>query len=99
MNHSVDGFGDLTRSEIWSRARRCLCSFSLRRGTRRHIPVRAAALLVIIGLLLPSRGAADLEQKQNQLLRLRGRLKDAVAGEDYELAARIRDEIRELERS
>ena len=43
--------------------------------------------------------AADLEQKQNQLLRLRGRLKDAVAGEDYELAARIRDEIKELERS
>lgn len=29
--------------------------------------MRAAALLVIIGLLLPSRGAADLEQKQLEL--------------------------------
>ena len=43
--------------------------------------------------------AADLEQKQNELLRLRGRLKSAVAAEDYEQAAEIRDRIKELEGS
>ena len=41
--------------------------------------------------------AADKERRQNELLQLRGRLKEAVAGEDYELAAQIRDRIKELE--
>ena len=41
--------------------------------------------------------AADKERRQNELLQLRGQLKEAVAGEDYELAARIRDRIKDLE--
>lgn len=43
--------------------------------------------------------AAELAHKQNELLRLRGQLRDAVAGEDYERAAEIRDRIREVEGS
>jgi protein arginine kinase activator len=37
------------------------------------------------------------EQRQLQLLRLRKRLSEAVAAEDYELAAHLRDEVRRLE--
>jgi protein arginine kinase activator len=37
------------------------------------------------------------EQRQVQLLRLRKRLAEAVAGEDYESAAKLRDEIRKFE--
>ncbi len=37
------------------------------------------------------------EARQAQLMRLRQRLEDAVTGEDYELAARLRDDIRQLE--
>ncbi len=43
--------------------------------------------------------AADLERKQGELLRLRGQLKQAVAAEDYEQAAQIRDRIKEREGS
>lgn len=44
----------------------------------------------------PRRAGAG-EQRQNQLLRLRKRLDEAVASEDYELAARLRDDIRRAE--
>jgi protein arginine kinase activator len=37
------------------------------------------------------------QQKQNALLRLRADLKKAVAAEDYERAAMLRDQIQELE--
>ncbi|MEM1445706.1 MAG: UvrB/UvrC motif-containing protein [Planctomycetota bacterium] len=37
------------------------------------------------------------EQRQEQLTRLRRRLHDAVDAEDYELAARLRDELTTLE--
>ncbi len=43
--------------------------------------------------------AAEAEQRQNELLRLRGMLKEAVAREDYERAAELRDRIKELEGS
>ena len=43
--------------------------------------------------------AAAGERRQNELLRLRGRLKEAVAGEDYERAAALRDRIKELDGS
>lgn len=43
------------------------------------------------------RRAGSGEQRQNHLLRLRKRLSDAVAAEDYELAARLRDEIKRSE--
>jgi len=43
--------------------------------------------------------AASSQHRQSELLRLRGRLKDAVAGENYEEAAALRDRIKELERS
>jgi len=43
--------------------------------------------------------AAEGERRQNELLRLRGELKDAVAREDYEQAVRLRDRIKELEGS
>jgi len=43
--------------------------------------------------------AAVGELRQDELLRLRGRLKEAIAGEDYERAAALRDRIRELEAS
>lgn len=45
---------------------------------------------------VPRRAGAG-EARQNQLLRLRKRLTDAVNAEDYELAARLRDEIRRSE--
>lgn len=45
---------------------------------------------------VPHRGGAR-EQLQVQLMRTRKRLDDAVATEDYELAARLRDEISQLE--
>jgi protein arginine kinase activator len=41
--------------------------------------------------------AAGKEQRQDQLLRLRARLKEAVAREEYEQAARLRDDIKKLE--
>ena len=43
--------------------------------------------------------AADGERKQTELLRLRGRLKEAVTNEEYERAAELRDRIKELEGS
>ena len=43
--------------------------------------------------------AAASERRQNELLRLRGQLKEAVSQEDYEGAAGLRDRIRELEGS
>jgi protein arginine kinase activator len=44
----------------------------------------------------PNRAGAG-QQKQQALLRLRKRLSDAVAAEDYEQAAKLRDQVRELE--
>ena len=46
---------------------------------------------------VPSRFGGG-EQRQAQLLRMRQRLTDAVAAEDYELAARMRDEINKFEK-
>ena len=43
------------------------------------------------------RRAGSGEQRQALLTRMRKRLAEAVAGEDYELAARLRDEIRRYE--
>jgi len=45
---------------------------------------------------VPRRGGGS-EQRQAQLMRMRRRLDDAVATEDYELAARLRDEIGQME--
>ncbi len=45
---------------------------------------------------MPSR-ASDVQKRQNMMLRLRGSLRIAVAAEDYEQAARIRDQIKQLE--
>ncbi|MBI1336741.1 MAG: hypothetical protein GC164_07245 [Phycisphaera sp.] len=45
---------------------------------------------------VPSRAGAS-EMRQQTITRLRKRLDEAVAGEDYELAARLRDEIRKIE--
>jgi protein arginine kinase activator len=45
---------------------------------------------------LPRR-APDSSRKQHQLIRLRSELKLAVEDEDYETAARLRDEIQEVE--
>jgi len=45
---------------------------------------------------VPSR-AGDDQKKMNTVLKLRGRLKSAVSAEDYELAAKLRDQIKELE--
>ncbi len=39
------------------------------------------------------------QRRQNELLRLRGRLKEAVGNEDYEAAAALRDRIKELDGS
>ena len=47
---------------------------------------------------VPAR-AGQAQQKQTAVLRLRGQLRTAVAAEDYELAAALRDQLRELERS
>lgn len=41
--------------------------------------------------------AAESERRHIELLRLRGQLKQAVADEDYESAAGLRDRIKELE--
>ncbi len=43
------------------------------------------------------RRAPRTSQQQSQLIRLRNDLKKAIAAEDYEAAARIRDEIKSLE--
>ncbi len=43
--------------------------------------------------------AAAGERRQNELLRLRGQLKEAVSHEDYERAAELRDRIKRLEGS
>jgi protein arginine kinase activator len=43
--------------------------------------------------------AGSSQKKQNAILRLRGQLKDAVASEDYERAAALRDQIKQLENS
>ncbi|WP_428389107.1 UvrB/UvrC motif-containing protein [Mucisphaera sp.] len=48
-----------------------------------------------IGKVPRRAGASD--HRQMQLMRMRQRLDDAVATEDYELAARIRDDIKQLE--
>ena len=45
---------------------------------------------------VPHRAAGD-QQKQTALLRLRAELKRAIAVEDYERAAALRDQIRETE--
>lgn len=45
---------------------------------------------------VPQRCGAG-EQRQQELLRMRKQLADAVAGEDYEGAARLRDRIRAIE--
>lgn len=45
---------------------------------------------------VPHRAGAG-EQRQAQLMRMRKRLDEAVAAEDYELAARLRDDIKTLE--
>ena len=41
--------------------------------------------------------APEASQKQYELIKLRGRWRAAIDAEDYETAAQIRDEIRELE--
>ena len=46
---------------------------------------------------VPNRAGAGREQRQELLLQLRKRLGDAVANEDYELAARLRDEVKRCE--
>ncbi len=43
------------------------------------------------------RHAGHDKKKQVAILRLRGQLKDAVASEDYEAAAKLRDQIRDIE--
>ncbi|MGC9454121.1 MAG: UvrB/UvrC motif-containing protein [Phycisphaerae bacterium] len=43
------------------------------------------------------RNAGRSQKRQNELLRLRAELKSAVAAEDYERAAELRDRITELE--
>ena len=45
---------------------------------------------------VPKRAGND-QKKQNQILRLRAELKGAIAGEDYERAAALRDQIKDLE--
>ncbi|MFW6039217.1 MAG: UvrB/UvrC motif-containing protein [bacterium] len=45
------------------------------------------------------RRAGTGEQRQAQLTRMRKQLDEAVADEDYELAARLRDDIRRVEES
>ncbi len=45
---------------------------------------------------VPARAGTD-QRKQNALLRLRAELKGAVAAEDYERAAGLRDRIKEME--
>lgn len=47
---------------------------------------------------VPAR-AGLAQQRQTAMLRLRGQLRAAVAAEDYELAASLRDELRALEQA
>ena len=47
---------------------------------------------------VPARAGAN-QAKQNAVLRMRGALRNAVAAEDYERAAALRDQIKELEKS
>jgi protein arginine kinase activator len=47
---------------------------------------------------VPHRADSD-QKKQNALLRLRAELKGAIAAEDYERAAALRDQIKELEKT
>lgn len=47
---------------------------------------------------VPHRAGGD-QKKQNSILRLRAQLKGAIAAEDYERAAMLRDQIREFENS
>lgn len=47
---------------------------------------------------VPAHAGSD-EHRQNELLRLRSELKQTVQAEEYERAARIRDQIKELEGS
>lgn len=42
--------------------------------------------------------ADKTQKKQNSMLRLRSQLKSAIAAEDYERAAALRDQIKELEK-
>ena len=42
-------------------------------------------------------GSGSDQKKINAVLRLRSQLKQAITAEDYELAARLRDQIKELE--
>ena len=46
----------------------------------------------------PRRSAGSTDH-QTQLIRLRRDMKEAIDGEDYEKASRLRDEIRQIERS
>ena len=43
--------------------------------------------------------AGSVQKKQNAMLRLRAELKGAIAAEDYERAAVLRDQIKELEKA
>ena len=44
-------------------------------------------------------GADDVQKRQTAILRLRAELKGAISNEDYERAASLRDQIKELENS
>ena len=44
-------------------------------------------------------GSDDVQKRQTAILRLRSELKTAINGEDYERAASLRDQIKELENS
>jgi protein arginine kinase activator len=41
----------------------------------------------------------DSTDRQTELIRMRREMKEAIQGEDYEKASRLRDEIRQIERS
>ncbi len=47
---------------------------------------------------VPHRAGSD-QKKQNAILRLRAQLRSAIAVEDYERAAALRDQIKELEQT
>ena len=44
-------------------------------------------------------GSDDVQKRQSAILRLRAELKDAINAENYERAAAVRDQIKELENS
>ncbi|HVC93899.1 MAG TPA: UvrB/UvrC motif-containing protein [Pirellulales bacterium] len=46
----------------------------------------------------PQRSPVNTD-RQTELIRLRREIKEAIQGEDYERASRLRDEIRQIERS